>query len=64
MKDKSAELEAKRWLEKLTGERQTDREEILALPAYQYGDPANFIDRMREGRKRAKERVKNKGGGR
>ena len=62
MKDKSAELDAKQWLEKITGQRQMDREESRALPAYQYGDPSNFIDGMREDRKRAKERVKNKRG--
>lgn len=58
MKEKNSELSAQQWLEKITGVRQTDREESRALPAYQYGDPSNFIDGMREDRKRAKERVK------
>lgn len=58
MKYKSSELEAKQWLEKITGQRQTDREESRALPAYQYGDPSNFIDGMSEGRKRNAKRLK------
>ena len=54
------------WLRKLLGDKHVIvREESGALPSYQYGDPAENLDRIRAERKAAERRkAKYKGGAR
>lgn len=46
------------WLRKLTGDKRvTVREESRALPSWQYGDPADNLDRIRAERKAEERRL-------
>lgn len=49
------------WLKKLVGDKPVIvREESYALPSYQYGDPAENLDRIRAERKAEELRNKKK----
>ena len=56
--------DAEKWLKRLVGERYIEpKEESQAMESWQYGDPANVLER-KQGMKKARDRKINRGGGR